>query len=54
MTASFEIKNHNMLKSYLKEIEVDFQEIEQDGLILRRVIKERDQAAHFLMTDLLA
>ena len=29
MTASFEIKNHN-IQILLKEIEVDFQEIEQD------------------------
>ena len=27
VTASFEIKNHNMLESYLKEIEVDFREM---------------------------
>ena len=48
VTASFEIKNHNMLKSYLKEIEVDFQEIEQDGLILRRVIKREGSSRAFL------
>ena len=47
MTASFEIKNHDMLKSYLKEIEVDVQEIEQDGLI-RRVIKREGSSRAFL------
>ena len=48
VTASFEIKNHNTLKSYLKEIEVDFQEIEEDGLILRRVIKREGSSRAFL------
>ena len=48
VTASFEIKNHEVLKSFLKQIEVDFQEIEQDGLILRRVLKREGSSRAFL------
>ena len=48
VTASFEIKNHEMLESFLKQIEVDFQEIEQDGLILRRVLKREGSSRAFL------
>ena len=48
VTASFEIKNHEVLESFLKQIEVDFQEIEQDGLILRRVLKREGSSRAFL------
>jgi len=48
VTASFEIKNHGVLKSFLKEMEVDFQEVEQDGLILRRVLKREGSSRAFL------
>ena len=48
VTASFEIKNHEVLESFLKEIEVDFQEVEQDGLILRRVLKREGSSRAFL------
>ena len=48
VTASFEIKNHEVLESFLKQIEVDFQEIEQDGLILRRVLKREGPSRAFL------
>ncbi len=48
VTASFEIKNHEMLESFLKQIEVDFREIEQDGLILRRVLKREGSSRAFL------
>ena len=48
VTASFEIKNHEVLVSFLKEIEVDFKEVEQDGLILRRVLKKEGSSRAFL------
>ena len=48
VTASFEIKNHEVLVSFLKEIEVDFKEVEQDGLILRRVLKREGSSRAFL------
>ena len=48
VTASFEIKKHGVLKSFLKEMEVDFQEVEQDGLILRRVLKREGSSRAFL------
>ena len=52
VTASFEIKNHEVLKSFLKQIEVDFQEIEQDGLILRRVLKREGSSYELTKDDL--
>ena len=48
VTASFEIKNHEVLASFLKEIEVDFKEVEHDGLILRRVLKKEGSSRAFL------
>jgi len=48
VSASFEIKNHKVLKSFLKEIEVDFKEVEQEGLILRRVLRREGSSRAFL------
>ena len=41
VTASFEITKYDAIRAFLEEIEIELPEVEQEGLVLRRVLKRK-------------
>ena len=54
VTASFEITKYDAIRAFLEEIEIELPEVEQEGLVLRRVLKKEGSSRAFLNDRLIS